>query len=66
METQLKIAISFISPKKLDEERAMYSKSRNIEFMPDGNANEVVNELFEKLLSRYQIGLETLSLTVVL
>ena len=66
METQLKIAISFISPKKLDEERAMYSKSRNIEFMPDDNANEVVNELFEKLLSRYQIGLETLSLTVVL
>ena len=23
------------------------------------NANEVVNELFESLLSRYQIGLET-------
>ena len=47
MEIQLKIAISFISPKKVDEERAMHLKSRNIEFMPDDNANEVVNELFE-------------------
>ena len=37
----------------------MYSKSDNIEFMQYVNANEVVNELFESLLSRYQIGLET-------
>ena len=27
--------------------------------MPYDNANEVVNELFESLLSRYQIGLQT-------
>ena len=27
--------------------------------MPYDNANEVVNELFEPLLSKYQIGLET-------
>ena len=38
----------------------MHSKSDNIEFMPYDNSNEVVNELFETLLSRYQIGLETL------
>ena len=37
----------------------MYSKSDNIEFMLYDNANEFVNELFESLLSRYQIGLET-------
>ena len=37
----------------------MHSKSDNIEFMLYDDANEVVNELFESLLSRYQIGLET-------
>ena len=37
----------------------MHLKSDNVEFMLYGNANEVVNELFESLLSRYQIGLET-------
>ena len=37
----------------------MHSKSNNIEFMPYDNANEIVNELFNSLLSRYQISLET-------
>ena len=37
----------------------MHSKSDNIELMPYDNANEFVNELFESLLSRYQIVLET-------
>ena len=37
----------------------MHSKSNNIEFMSYDNVNEVVNELFESLLSRYRIGLET-------
>ena len=37
----------------------MHSKSKNIEFMLYDNANEVVNELFESLLWRYQTGLET-------
>ena len=37
----------------------MLSKSDNIEFMSYDHANEVVNELFESLLLRYQIGLET-------
>ena len=37
----------------------MHSKSDNMEFMPYGNANEVVDKLFESLLSRYQTGLET-------
>ena len=30
-----------------------------MEFMPDDNANEVVDELFDSLLSRYLVGLET-------
>ena len=56
---QLTVAINFIYSKDVDEERAMHSKSNNIEFMPFDNANEVVNETFESPLSRYQIGLET-------
>ena len=36
----------------------MHSKSDTSEFMPYDNASKVVNELFESLLSRYQIGLE--------
>ena len=36
----------------------MHSKSNNIEFMSYDNANEVVNKVFESLLSRYQIDLE--------
>ena len=37
----------------------MHSKTDNIEFMSYDNANEVINELFESPLSRYQVGLET-------
>ena len=37
----------------------IHSKSGNMEFMSYGNANEIVVELFELLLSRYQIALET-------
>ena len=55
---QLTVAINFISSKDIDGERLMHSKSYNIEFMSYDNANEVANELFESLLSRYQIGLE--------
>ena len=59
MENSIAIAINFISSKDVDEERVMHSKSNNIEFMPYDNGNEVVNDLFESLLSRYKIGLET-------
>ena len=44
-----KIAINFISSKDIEGE---CSKRNNIEFMPDDNANEVVDELFKSLLSR--------------
>ena len=56
---QLTIAINFISSKDHDEEHVMHSKSNNIEFMIYDNADEVTRELFELLLNRYQIGLET-------
>ena len=56
---QLTIAINFISSKDVDEERVMYSKSDNTEFISYDNTNEVVNQFFESLPSKYQIGLET-------
>ena len=49
---QLAIAIYFISSNRVDEEHVMYSKSNNIEFMSYDKANEVVNKIFESLLSR--------------
>ena len=36
----------------------MYSKSDKIEIMIYDKADEVIKELFESILSRYQIGLE--------
>ena len=37
----------------------MHSTSDNIKFTPSNHANEVVKELFESLLSKYQDDLET-------
>ena len=37
----------------------MHSKSVNIEIMINYKPEEVIKELFQPLLSRYQIGLET-------
>ena len=37
----------------------MHSKINNIEFMIYDNTDKVIEELFESLLNRYQIGLET-------
>ena len=51
---QLTIVINFISSTDVNEERLMHSKSALYD-----NANEVVNELFESLVSRYPTGLET-------
>ena len=53
------IAINFMSSKNNDEESLMHSKSDNIKIMTNEKADEVIEELFQSLLSRYQIGLET-------
>ena len=37
----------------------MHSTSSNTKFMTYENSNDVFDELFESLLSKYQIGLET-------
>ena len=56
---QLTIAINLISSKDTDEECAMHSKSDNTEFMIYHYADEVIEEFFESLLNRHQVGLET-------
>ena len=55
----LAIAINFFFPKDYHEDRVMHSKSDNIEFLIYDNANDVADELYESLLLRYQIVLET-------
>ena len=37
----------------------MHAKKDNIEFMINNKADAVIEKLFESLLNRYQIGLET-------
>ena len=48
-----------MSSKDNDEERVMHSKIDNIEFMIYDNADKDTKELFESLLNKYQIELET-------
>ena len=48
-----------ISSKDTEEEHVMYSRSENITFTLYNDANEVVDELFETLRSRYQGYSET-------
>ena len=57
---QLTIAINFIASKDVDEKPIMHSKNDIREFITYDNANDAVAQLFKSLLSRYQIGLETL------
>ena len=54
---QLTMVINLIPTKDVDEDRVMHSKSGNTKFLIYDNANDVVDEVFESLLSRYQIGL---------
>ena len=56
---QLTIAIYFISSKDNDEKRVINSKSNNIETMINDKADEVIKELFQSVLSIYQVMLET-------
>ena len=50
--------IYFISSKDFIESRDMYSKSDNFEIMMGGNTNEIIKNLFNFLLRRYQGGLQ--------
>ena len=56
---QITILIDFISAKDTDEEQTMHPKNDNIEVMTYDNLDEIIEELFESLLSRWKIGSET-------
>ena len=56
---QLTAAINFTFSKDTGKEHEMYSTSENIKFTSYNDVNDVVNKLFESLLSRYQDNLET-------
>ena len=52
------IVINFMSFKDIDEERLMHLESDNKE-INNGKVDEATEKLFQSLLSRYQINLET-------
>ena len=51
---QLIMKINFICSRNFIESRDMYSKYDNIEIMMGGNTNEIIKNLFDSLLKRYQ------------
>ena len=55
---QLTIAINFISSKDSDETRAMHTKSNNVEIMIGSETDEIIEDIFESFLQKYQEGLE--------
>ena len=55
-----------MSSKDNNEEIAIHSKNDNIKIMINDKADEVTEELFQSLLSRYQIRLETSIKAVIL
>ena len=57
---QLAMAINFVSSKDPDETRTMHTKSNNVETMMGSETDEIIEELFESFLQKYQEGLEEL------
>ena len=47
-----------MSSKDFKENRTMYTNSDNIDIMIGNETNEIIEELFESLLQRYQKDLE--------
>ena len=56
---QLTIQLILTSSKGVEEEPVMNLKSNNTKLMSFDNVNDIVDELFKTLLSRYQNNLET-------
>ena len=55
---QLIMKINFISSKNSNDTGDMHSKSDNVEIMMGVDTNEIIKNLFNSLLQRYQKGLE--------
>ena len=56
--TQLSMTVNFVSSKDSDEIRTIHTKSDNIYIMMGDETDEIIKELFESLLQRYQEGLK--------
>ena len=54
----LTVAINFSSSKVSEDFRIMHSKSGNIEILIENETHEIIEDLFDSLLQRYQKGLE--------
>ena len=54
---QLTMLINFISSKDSRETRGMHTNSDNIEIMMGSETDDIIDELFESLLQKYQEGL---------
>ena len=54
---KLMMAINFMSSIDIDEERLTHSKSDTTEIKINNKVDEAIEEPFQSLLSRYQIGL---------
>ena len=52
------MTINFFSSKDSEEIRTMHSKSDNIEILIGNETGEIIEDLFDYLLQRYQKGLE--------
>ena len=52
------MAINFVSSKDSDETRTVHTKSNNVEIMIGSETDEVIKNLFESFLQKYQEGLE--------
>ena len=55
---QLTMQINFVSSLDPGEIRTMDSKSKNIEILMGSKADDIINDLFESFLERYQDKLE--------
>ena len=57
---QLTMSINFILSNGSDETHNKHTKSNNIEIMMVSETDDIIDELFEYLLQKYQEGLEEL------
>ena len=55
---KLKMQISFISSKGFEETHTIHTKSCNIKIMMGNKTNEIIENLFDSFLQKYQEGLE--------
>ena len=57
---QIYMRVNFVSSKDTGETRTIYTWSNNVSIMRDGDANDIIKELFESFLHDYQEKLKTI------